>query len=56
MRAFLYYRIIAYDQALQEDNKNKAEEDQKKSIFRGTNYVFDNRVGRQITSDILRPV
>jgi hypothetical protein len=38
---------------LQEDNKNKAEEDQKISLFRGTNYVFDNRVGRQITSDAL---
>jgi hypothetical protein len=45
--------IIAYDRALQEDNKNKAEEDQKKSLFIGTNYVFDNRVGRQITSDAL---
>lgn len=45
--------IIAYDRALQEENKNKASEEQKKSLFIGTNYVFDNRVGRQITSDAL---
>jgi hypothetical protein len=39
MRAFLYYRIIAYDRSLQEDNKNKAEEDEKKSLFRGKGQI-----------------
>lgn len=45
--------IIAYDRALLEENKNKVEQEQKKSLFIGTNYVFDNRVGRQITNDAL---
>lgn len=37
--------IIAYDRTLAE--KAKAEE----PMFKGTNYVFDGRVGRQITDD-----
>jgi len=36
--------IIAYDRALQNESE---------SMFKGTNYVFDGRVGRKITDDEL---
>mmetsp|Transcript_8362 Transcript_8362/g.12252 ORF Transcript_8362/g.12252 Transcript_8362/m.12252 type:complete len:663 (-) Transcript_8362:748-2736(-) len=39
--------IIAYDRTL---NEKAAEEE---PLFKGTNYVFDGRVGRQITNDAL---
>lgn len=39
--------IIAYDRTLQE--KKEGEE----SIFKGTNFVFDGRLGREITNDKL---
>ena len=39
--------IIAYDRTLNE--KNPEEE----PMFKGTNYVFDGRVGREITRDAL---
>ncbi|GKY98758.1 hypothetical protein MPSEU_000832100 [Mayamaea pseudoterrestris] len=39
--------IIAYDRILRE----KAEDEE--SMFKGTNFVFDNRLGRQITDDAL---
>jgi len=39
--------IIAYDRTL---NNNAPEEE---PMFKGTNYVFDGRVGRQITDDAL---
>lgn len=39
--------IIAYDRTLMQQDK------QIESLFKGTNYVFDNRVGRQITTDAL---
>jgi predicted sulfurtransferase len=39
--------IIAYDRTLNE----KAEEEE--SMFKGTNFVFDGRLGRQITEDAL---
>ena len=39
--------IIAYDRTLNE----KAPEEEP--MFKGTNYVFDGRVGRQITDDAL---
>jgi len=39
--------IIAYDRAL---NSNAPEEE---PMFKGTNYVFDGRVGRKITDDAL---
>jgi predicted sulfurtransferase len=39
--------IIAYDRTLQE--KTQGEE----SMFKGTNFVFDGRLGRQITDDAL---
>ena len=39
--------IIAYDKALNE----KAPDEEP--MFKGTNYVFDGRLGRQITKDIL---
>lgn len=39
--------IIAYDRTLNE--KNQEEE----PMFKGTNYVFDGRVGREITQDLL---
>ena len=39
--------IIAYDRTLNE--KKEGEE----SMFKGTNFVFDGRLGRQITDDKL---
>jgi hypothetical protein len=39
--------IIAYDRALNE------EAPEEEPMFKGTNYVFDGRVGRQITDDAL---
>jgi len=38
--------IIAYDRSLQP-------QPEKQSLFKGTNYVFDHRVGRTITDDLL---
>lgn len=42
--------IIAYDRTL-EKAREKGEIDEP--LFKGTNYVFDGRVGRQITNDAL---
>jgi rhodanese-related sulfurtransferase len=39
--------IIAYDRALNEEAPDE------EPMFKGTNYVFDGRVGRQITDDAL---
>ena len=48
--------IIAYDRTLNElNNKQQPKEsgEVEPSLFKGTNFVFDGRVGRQITSDAL---
>lgn len=39
--------IIAYDRSLNEETEGE------ESMFKGVNYVFDGRVGRQITGDAL---
>jgi predicted sulfurtransferase/predicted O-methyltransferase YrrM len=39
--------IIAYDRTLNEKTKDE------ESMFKGTNFVFDGRLGRQITDDAL---
>ena len=41
--------IIAYDRTVNSMDKTLVDE----SMFKGTNYVFDGRVGRQITDDAL---
>jgi predicted O-methyltransferase YrrM len=41
--------IIAYDRTLSENSPSE------KSLFRGTNFVFDGRLGRPITDDELGP-
>ncbi|GMI13282.1 hypothetical protein TrVE_jg12588 [Triparma verrucosa] len=42
--------IIAYDRTLEKEReKNPQEAEELSSLFHGTNYVFDGRVGRQIT-------
>ena len=52
--------IIAYDRTLNEQKKKKDEQDdnenneeEEESMFKGTNFVFDGRLGRQITKDKL---
>jgi predicted O-methyltransferase YrrM len=48
--------IIAYDRKLNEVKEKGEEVDMQQteqSLFKGTNFVFDGRVGRQITSDAL---
>ena len=40
--------IIAYDRTLNEEKKEEEE-----SMFKGTNFVFDGRLGREITKDKL---
>ncbi len=39
--------IIAYDRTINEVDPSE------EPLFKGTNYVFDGRVGREITSDAL---
>jgi len=43
--------IIAYDRSLKTAKEENA--DIGEPLFKGTNYVFDGRVGRQITNDAL---
>jgi len=47
--------IIAYDRTLNDDNSATTVSGAPKEehMFKGTNYVFDGRVGRQITDDAL---
>ena len=47
--------IIAYDRVVNEmaQNGEKKEEEEEESMFKGTNFVFDGRLGRQITEDAL---
>ena len=44
--------IIAYDRALQQqDATDSVEASKESSLFKGTNFVFDGRLGRPITED-----
>lgn len=49
--------IIAYDRTLNDvedgGTETKENDESKESLFKGTNYVFDGRVGRRITEDAL---
>ena len=45
--------IVAYDRAISSGPVLADGDKAQESLFRGTNYVFDGRVGRAITDDAM---